>query len=107
MTLLQSFGWIGLGAMGYPMAMNLRKRIPADSILLVNDVDRSAVERFIRESSEFGRVVEAATARDITEQTVRTQINASYRPCLTMSSSRVCSLWCRKVGLTAYDTPSD
>ncbi|KAF4598076.1 3-hydroxyisobutyrate dehydrogenase-related [Pleurotus pulmonarius] len=68
MTLPQSFGWIGLGAMGYPMAMNLRKRIPTDSILLVNDVDRTAVERFIRESSEFGRVVEAATARDVAEQ---------------------------------------
>lgn len=106
MTFPQSFGWIGLGAMGYPMAMNLRKRVPTDSVLLVNDVDRTAVERFIRESSEFGRVVEAATARDVAEQSVRTEY-LSYKPYLTTSSSRVYLLWCRKVSQTVYSTLND
>jgi len=57
--------------MGFPMASNLRKKIPKESTIYVNDVDQAAVERFVKELSEYGPVKALSTAKDITEHSVR------------------------------------
>ncbi|KAJ8472898.1 hypothetical protein ONZ45_g16496 [Pleurotus djamor] len=67
-TLPTRYGWIGLGAMGYPMALNLRKSLPADHSLVVNDVNLAVVERFLEEATKFGPVVSVATAKEVTDQ---------------------------------------
>lgn len=33
------FGWVGLGAMGYPMAGQLRRKLPRTSTLWIYDID--------------------------------------------------------------------
>ncbi|KAK9784137.1 putative 3-hydroxyisobutyrate dehydrogenase, mitochondrial [Seiridium cardinale] len=64
----QNIGFIGLGAMGFGMAMNVRKRMDSSAILFVNDVDRSSCERFVAESSQFGSVVITDSAKDMASQ---------------------------------------
>ena len=56
--------------MGFPMAANLRKKIPKESALYVNDVDTGAVERFVKEYSSYGPVEILGTAKEITEKSV-------------------------------------
>ncbi|OGE46975.1 hypothetical protein PENARI_c081G12066 [Penicillium arizonense] len=47
---------IGLGAMGYGMASNLRKNIPLSSTLFVYDVDRAVCDKFKIEFSGHGPI---------------------------------------------------
>ncbi|PPQ97591.1 hypothetical protein CVT26_002319 [Gymnopilus dilepis] len=69
----KSFGWIGLGAMGLPMALQLRKKIPHDRTLFIYDVDSRALERFLADAaSQNGegireRIVVVQNAREIAE----------------------------------------
>lgn len=44
-----TWGFIGLGAMGYPMAKNLRAKIPPSDLLTVYDVNTSATKQFAEE----------------------------------------------------------
>ncbi|ORY05694.1 3-hydroxyisobutyrate dehydrogenase-like protein [Clohesyomyces aquaticus] len=50
--------------MGYAMASNIRKKMPTDSILYINDIDPSACERFTSEYSSLGRIEIVSTARE-------------------------------------------
>jgi 3-hydroxyisobutyrate/3-hydroxypropionate dehydrogenase len=61
---------LGLGSMGFPMAANLRKKISKESVLYVNDVDTSAVDRFVKELSSYGPIKVCSTAKEITEKSV-------------------------------------
>lgn len=63
---------VGLGQMGFPMASNLRKKIPKESTLYVNDVDQSAVQRFVQEHESYGPVKILSSAKEITEHSVIT-----------------------------------
>jgi hypothetical protein len=56
--------------MGFPMASNLRKRIPKECTLYVNDVDSIVVEKFVKEHASYGPVKVLRTAREITEYSV-------------------------------------
>jgi 3-hydroxyisobutyrate/3-hydroxypropionate dehydrogenase len=56
--------------MGFPMASNLRKKIPKESVLYVNDVNKAAVERFVKELGEIGPVKALETAKEIIEASV-------------------------------------
>ncbi|ETI27675.1 hypothetical protein G647_00124 [Cladophialophora carrionii CBS 160.54] len=57
----------GVGVMGYAMASNIRKKMSPNARLYVNDVNRSASERFAREFGRHGSIyvvdsaIEAAT----------------------------------------------
>jgi 3-hydroxyisobutyrate dehydrogenase-like beta-hydroxyacid dehydrogenase len=53
--------------MGFAMAMNIRKKIPASSTLYINDINAAACERFRAEYSSFGPVEIVATAREAAE----------------------------------------
>lgn len=52
----------GLGAMGYEMAMNIRMKIPPQSTLYINDIDKAACQRFAASYGSFGpiRIVDSA-----------------------------------------------
>ncbi|KAF4620437.1 hypothetical protein D9613_000215 [Agrocybe pediades] len=71
----KSFGWIGVGAMGFPMAINLQKKLPRETKLLVYDVDNCAMDRFVQATShqrvqdtQFGAAVsKASSPRDVVE----------------------------------------
>jgi 3-hydroxyisobutyrate/3-hydroxypropionate dehydrogenase len=56
--------------MGFPMAANLRRKIPKESVLYINDVDIPAVERFVKEYSSVGPIEICSTAKEITDKSV-------------------------------------
>ncbi|KAJ7096348.1 6-phosphogluconate dehydrogenase [Mycena epipterygia] len=64
-VLPKRFGWVGLGAMGWPMANQLLKNSTAD--LLIFDVDQPLLQRFAREAP-VGRVEIASNARQVADQ---------------------------------------
>ena len=70
----KAFGWIGLGAMGFPMALQLRKHIPVESVLYIYDIDKEAMERYVTTAKEIGvaaNVYMMNTAREVAENSVR------------------------------------
>ncbi|KAJ7497271.1 NAD binding domain of 6-phosphogluconate dehydrogenase-domain-containing protein [Mycena latifolia] len=64
-ALPQRFGWIGLGAMGWPMAIQLLKNSSAN--LVIFDVDSSLLHRFVHETGG-DRVEIASCARQVAEE---------------------------------------
>lgn len=64
------FGWVGLGAMGYPMAAQLRRKIPKSSELCIFDVDHTVLERFVEEVSGQGVVTIGSNAREVADKSV-------------------------------------
>jgi hypothetical protein len=52
------------------MAKNLREKIPSDDVLMIQDVNKDAVRRFVEELSGFN-VIPAENAREIAERSVR------------------------------------
>ena len=55
--------------MGYPMAQNLRAKLPSNSTLIVCDVAESQVEKFVEETK--GRIETASSPRQVAETAVR------------------------------------
>ena len=60
----------GIGTMGYPMAINLRKKIPKESLLVISELNQEAVQRFLSETKDIGEVKVANTPREVGEQSV-------------------------------------
>jgi hypothetical protein len=56
--------------MGYPMALNLRKKIPHSSKLYVYDVSKTALEKFKEEAGSDGEVVIASSSKEVTDHAV-------------------------------------
>ena len=71
-TLPQSFGWIGLGAMGYPMATQLCNRLTQSTELHIFDVDFSVLHRFAEENGDLACQVRiASNAKEVGMNSVR------------------------------------
>ncbi|EXJ55551.1 3-hydroxyisobutyrate dehydrogenase [Cladophialophora yegresii CBS 114405] len=62
-----SWGFIGLGAMGYPMAKNLRAKIPEGDVLTIFDLNKASLEQFTQEATPSGVVV-AKSPREVAEK---------------------------------------
>ena len=75
--------------MGYPMALNLRKKIPSSSKFHIYDVSKGALERFAAEAGLHGEVVIASSAKDVVDHAVHLNI------CTTDIRTRL-SLCCLK-----------
>ncbi|PPQ99758.1 hypothetical protein CVT24_009661 [Panaeolus cyanescens] len=69
-------GWVGLGAMGFPMALQLQKKMPASSVLLIYDIDNSTLDRFIGQITSQqeavsgqlgGKVVKASSSKEVAD----------------------------------------
>ncbi|KAF7361919.1 putative 3-hydroxyisobutyrate dehydrogenase, mitochondrial [Mycena venus] len=59
------FGWVGLGAMGWPMATQLLKNSTAE--LLIFDVDQPVLHRFASEAPD-GRVQIATSSKQVADE---------------------------------------
>lgn len=67
-VLPKRIGWVGLGAMGWPMANQLLKSSSAN--LVIFDVDEPLLHRFSGEAPD-GRVQIVACARQVADESVR------------------------------------
>ncbi|RAH73286.1 NAD(P)-dependent oxidoreductase [Aspergillus aculeatinus CBS 121060] len=76
-----TWGFIGLGQMGYNMAKNIQSKIPATDTLMIRDVNQDTTVRFVEEARQAAKraaaagtgtgmanVVVAESARDMAEQ---------------------------------------
>ncbi|KIW83633.1 3-hydroxyisobutyrate dehydrogenase [Fonsecaea pedrosoi CBS 271.37] len=63
LTDFQRVGLIGLGAMGYPMAQNLARKLPVETKLVVFDISSPAVEKIAGEFPE--KVERGNSAREV------------------------------------------
>lgn len=52
----KTFAFIGLGVMGYPMAVNLRKGLSSEYTLLICDVNKDAIAKFQKEMGGQGPI---------------------------------------------------
>ena len=55
--------------MGYGMATNVRKKLPKNRTMYINDIDQSACERFVKETSSYGPVEIIKTAKETASKT--------------------------------------
>ncbi|KXH25218.1 hypothetical protein CSIM01_04162 [Colletotrichum simmondsii] len=60
-----NIGFIGLGAIGYPMAASIRRNLKRQSTVHVFDVNKTACENFVQQFSNFGQVEVAANPREV------------------------------------------
>lgn len=56
--------------MGYPMAMNVRKKTPSSSKFYIYDVSKAALERFKSEAGSYGEVIIASSSKDVVDNAV-------------------------------------
>jgi hypothetical protein len=84
------FGFIGLGMMGYAMALNVRRKIPSSSKLYIYDISKSALEKFAQEIGSSGNVIIASSSKDVVDHAVLDSLSLA-------DSRTLLSLCCRKV----------
>jgi 3-hydroxyisobutyrate/3-hydroxypropionate dehydrogenase len=60
--------------MGYPMALNVRRKLPKSSTLYIYDLSQSALDRFVKEVGPEGEVVIASSAKEVVDNAVRSLI---------------------------------
>jgi hypothetical protein len=65
--------------MGFPMARNLRAKIPPSSRLVICEVVESQIKKFIIETKGTGEIQVARTPREVAEQAVGR--NIEYKTC--------------------------
>ncbi|KAK1922511.1 NAD binding domain of 6-phosphogluconate dehydrogenase-domain-containing protein [Papiliotrema laurentii] len=65
---VQNIGFIGLGAMGYRMAANLRSKLPYDSVLTIYDVASAVLDQFAEEHDGFGKIHLAKNSSEVVER---------------------------------------
>jgi 3-hydroxyisobutyrate dehydrogenase-like beta-hydroxyacid dehydrogenase len=65
----RSVGFIGLGAMGKPMAEHLAKKLPPETLIYVFDVVQAAVDELCTEFPN--KVVKSVNAKEVAGKSVR------------------------------------
>ncbi|KAK5112377.1 hypothetical protein LTR62_004340 [Meristemomyces frigidus] len=63
----KNIGWIGLGAMGFPMCLNLVKKLSSDTHFYVNDVVQGFVDKFVQEGGQT-RIHACASAKEVADK---------------------------------------
>ncbi|CAM1510775.1 Fc.00g082880.m01.CDS01 [Cosmosporella sp. VM-42] len=65
----KQYGFIGIGVMGWHMAMNVAKRIPAVATLTICDIDVEKVDKFITDAAQVtaAKVQAAKTPKEVAE----------------------------------------
>lgn len=56
--------------MGFPMARNLRAKIPASSQLVICEVVEAQIQKFLAENKSYGEIRIASTPREVAEHAV-------------------------------------
>lgn len=86
----KSFGFIGLGIMGWGMAKNLRARIPPDSVLNVCEVSRDRRDEFI--SSTPGKVLAAESPFEVVKNCVGDEMFSNETTVLTSNQDIIITM---------------
>jgi hypothetical protein len=60
----------GIGVMGFPMARNIRAKIPSSSRLVICEVVEAQIQKFLSENKSQGEIQIASTPREVAEQAV-------------------------------------
>ena len=64
-----TYGFIGIGVMGYGMAMNLRSKIPSTSKFVLCEINTTRRDQFVAEATSKGQIIEIAESpRAVAEQ---------------------------------------
>ncbi|KAK5744130.1 hypothetical protein LTR17_002160 [Elasticomyces elasticus] len=63
-----TIGYVGLGQMGYGMALNIRKKIPRSARLVVCEIAEARRKQFEEEAMQFGPIEAVATPREVSEK---------------------------------------
>ena len=63
-----TYGFIGLGNMGFGMAKNVREKIPASSLLIVCELNKTARDAFCSEIE--GKIETAENPKEVAEKCV-------------------------------------
>lgn len=58
---------LGLGAMGYPMAKNIRQNLHPKATFWIFDVDRKVCDRFLDEFGNLGSISIASSAKEVAQ----------------------------------------
>lgn len=64
------YGFIGIGVMGWGMAMNLRQKIPKEAKMVICEINESRRNQFIQEVQSKGAVTVANSPKEVAEQSV-------------------------------------
>ena len=62
------YGFVGIGNMGYGMAMNLREKIPKASRFILCELNEDRRNQFVKEASSNGAIEVASSPRGLAEQ---------------------------------------
>ncbi|KAK5624341.1 hypothetical protein RRF57_000057 [Xylaria bambusicola] len=62
------YGFIGVGVMGWGMAMNLRQKIPKEAKMVICEISESRRNQFLQEVQSKGAVKAANNPKDVAEQ---------------------------------------
>jgi 3-hydroxyisobutyrate/3-hydroxypropionate dehydrogenase len=63
-----AYGFIGLGNMGFPMALNLRAKISRKTKLIICDVIQAKTDRFLAQAKDRDFVRVSTNPRNIVEE---------------------------------------
>jgi len=70
------YGFVGLGQMGYPMAMNLLRKTTGPSSFTIFDVNQNSLARFVKEAASIEGAPKVAVASNPRELAERSVINS-------------------------------
>ncbi|ETN41461.1 uncharacterized protein HMPREF1541_03397 [Cyphellophora europaea CBS 101466] len=62
-----TYGFVGIGVMGYGMAMNLRSKIPSTSKFILCEINGTRRDQFINEASAKGKVEVAQSPKELAQ----------------------------------------
>lgn len=65
-----TYGWIGLGRMGLPMALHLRRAMSSASKLIICDINSDRIKAFLQAAKSLGPVEVAFSPRETAEKSV-------------------------------------
>lgn len=72
----KTYGFIGIGVMGWGMAKNLRSKIPPSSRLIICELVQERRDKFVAETK--GLVEVAASPREVAQSAVRLCVSRVY-----------------------------
>ena len=72
-----TYGFIGIGQMGWGMAMNLRKKVPKTSNLLICELSESRRAQFVEEASSHGTIAVINSPKEVSEKAVSGDTSAA------------------------------
>ncbi|CAH0023714.1 unnamed protein product [Clonostachys rhizophaga] len=63
-----TYGFVGIGQMGWGMAMNLRRKIPQSSNLLICEMSQSRLDQFVQGARLKGKIGIAGSPKELAEK---------------------------------------